>query len=607
LYIKGEKYIEYLKKIEKKDLLKFYDYYVLPTYNKKGVGVINKRKKLSIHICSQKQILMNESIIIDILSQIDKYINNDQKNNNKNGGEEEEEEDKSSFCDEIEFLHPDKSPDGTEKDILGLNKSIISDEIDILSNKSPINDDPNFTISPETNSYINNNVKPIDITTNKNMISSKKPPKVSPINCSLSLSDRPPPLYKCMTMPSFYHSNYWWKKDQILNNSRSSFNDDNNTINETFEIIDLHHTPNSYKKSYIVTPVKIKNENQKWMNRRVKSICIGIHNYNQNKINIGYKTYISKLKSYILKKSLRMDNTLNVYSATTPINIPNSKRKSNSRMDNLFSSSFKESISEFYTPNLIQESLDQKELLNNIDDYKLSFNWTTSKYVRNSSFLKLNENKNIYDGLPFESISQMIDKLETSSDFITYINNITISINNIKKIHYSKNSFLIKSLLYELDQIMDITTLLFKQNYPENNLMNNEMIKYSSHIINDEIQSIIINILDNNQNENYIFTDKLYDENSLNNNLTLENHENSLESKIMQENIENNNEEFGFLDQMNEKELFEKKQNDIIDYTEIIKNNNIFIKNMDKFKCNQILSKALLPVNSFPNLWASVE
>eukprot|EP00833_Pecoramyces_ruminatium_P016783 jgi/Orpsp1_1/1190815/evm.model.d7180000081378.1 len=215
-----------------------------------------------------------------------------------------------------------------------------------------------------------------------------------------------------------------------------------------------------------------------------------------------------------------MNNTLDIYS----LNTPNIRRKSSTRLDNLFSSSFKESISEFYTPNLIQESLNQKELLNNIDDYKIDFNWNKNKYVRSSSFIKLNENKTLYDGLPFESISQMLEELESISDFITFINNITISVNNIKKIDYSKNSFLIKSLLYEFDQILDIATLLFKQNYPEDNLMNNEMTKYSSHIVNNEIQDIITNILDNNQevnleNKSNIISDQLYersDENNIN-------------------------------------------------------------------------------------------
>jgi len=224
------------------------------------------------------------------------------------------------------------------------------------------------------------------------------------------------------------------------------------------------------------------------------------------------------------------------------------------------------------------------------------------------------ENKKHIEGLPYESISQMLDELESSSDFISFINNITISINNIKKINYSKNIFLTKSLIYELEQIMDIVKLLYKQNYPENNLINNETIKYSAHIINNEIQTIIGKILDDSQDESLNSLEaniSLFDTNSLNENLTdnqvSDDPSNIINPKITFMNQGDNNNESEKTVQYNEKYFLEKKQNEIIEYTNILKHNNNIIENMDKFKCGQQLSRAPLPVNSFSNLWPSIE
>ena len=502
---------------------------------------------------------------------------------------------------ELEFLNVDNSPSENNKDFVSPDK--ISNDINILnSDRSPVSLDIDLspTVSPtdiKLNSVESNTTT---LVPSSNMINNTTlqlnngiVPTVSPINISKNMRDRPP-LYKCMTLPSFYYSNNWWKKEQNIGSVKQ-----NDTIiektNEDIGINDIHQNSIETKNIYSTPPGSILAD-QRRINRRVNSICLGIHNYNQNKINMGYKTYISKLKSYLLKKSLRINNSISIPS--TPLK-PLIRRRSNINVDKIFSSSFKESISEFYTPDLIQESLNQKELLNNIDDFKI--NWDTHNYVRSSSYNDILESKKHFKGLPYESISQMLDELESSSDFISFINNITISINNIKKINYNKNVFLINSLIYELEQIMDIAKLSFKQNYHEDNLINNETIKYSSHIINNEIQNIIEKILEEseNQNSNSLET-KSNDINNFNINLT--------DKQINDDNIINLEEnESDNIENATEKFIFEKKQNEIIEYTKILKHNNNIIENMDKFKCSQQLSRAPLPVNSFSNLWPSIE
>lgn len=523
----------------------------------------------------------------------------------------EEEEDKSSFCEEmeLEFLNTDNSScENNNKDLISPDKSTISDDISILlPDKSPVSCDIDLT-SPNRSPNdinLNSNINSIPSSSieNNNMLqlNNRTIPTVSPINISKNMLDRPP-LYKCMTLPSFYHSNNWWKKDQVIGSVKS-----NDRILDTInERIDIHQNYGDNKIIYSATPGN-NIMGQRRIYRRVKSICLGIHNYNQDKMNMGYKTYISKLKSYLLKQSLRVHNPINI--PTTPLN----RRRSSVKIDKFFSSSFKESISEFYTPDLIQESLNQKELLNHIDDFKINFNWDTHNYVRSCSYAEIMENKKHFEGLPYESISQMLDELESSSDFISFINNINISINNIKKIKYSKNTFLTKSLIFELEQIMDIVKLLYKQNYPESNLINNESIKYSTHIINNEIQNIIEKILDDSEDENLNSLEdnvSLFDTNSLNENLTdkqiSDDPNNVINPKITFMNQNNNNVSENTV-QDSEKYFLEKKQNEIIEYTNILKHNNNIIENMDKFKCGQQLSRAPLPVNSFSNLWPSIE
>ncbi|ORX57729.1 hypothetical protein BCR36DRAFT_277503 [Piromyces finnis] len=282
------------------------------------------------------------------------------------------------------------------------------------------------------------------------------------------------------------------------------------------------------------------------------------------------------------------------------------KRKNSMKIDNIISPSFKESLSEFYTPNIIQESIQQKEFLNDINNYKTEFNWTINKYIKSFSGLKLNKTQKALKNQAYESISEMLNELETLSDFISFINNITISINNIKNMTNIKNEFLIKNLVYELEQIMDIAKLLFKQYHPgsNSNLINNEITKYSCHIVNDDIQNLIKKVLDEYQNyTSSTISDIDSHYNPVNNLITnKQNNSNDYESLQKQYN-ENNNE--NSIDEITKKFVFEKKQFEIMKYIKILKDNNIIIENMDKFKCNQVLSRAPLPVNSFTNIYSS--